>query len=295
MKSTIVASGLVGTLAVGAVLSLGSGTGANAKVQAPAAASVESAASAYKLVWRDEFKGSTLSKRWSVLPTGPFAGRTCAVASKKVSTVKDGFALISVKEDTTRTPTSQCPKHYLNAQIGTHNSKSFLYGKFSARLKTQSAIGMHSAFWSLPGGEVPPGVSPNDLPGSQGVEIDVTEYFGDTGRDGGDLFSYVYWPRKRADGTVEQVKSGGRQTKAAGILNNKLPSKGFHVYSVEWTPTQYIFSVDGKVTSRINVGISRRPQYLLLSNLTSDYEVGRIKKSSLPGTMKVDWVRVYQK
>ncbi|MGQ0623871.1 MAG: glycoside hydrolase family 16 protein [Sporichthyaceae bacterium] len=296
MKSRIVGCATAVALAVGGSLSLGAGPGANAQILSSAAATVDSTASAYSLVWRDEFNGSSLSKKWSVLPTGPFAGRTCALASKKVSTVKNGFALISVIEDTSRPATAQCPHHYLNAQIGTHESKSFLYGKFSARLKTQKAIGMHSAFWSLPGGEVPPGVSPNDLPGSQGVEIDVTEYFGDTfGTRKGSLYSYIYWPRKRADGTVEQVKTGGRQSKAPAILNNKLPSDGFHVYTVEWTPTQYIFSIDGQETSRVRVGVSKRPQYLLLSMLTSDYEVPDINRSKLPATMKVDWVRVYQK
>ena len=40
--------------------------------------------------------------------------------------------------------------------------------------------------------------------------------------------------------------------------------KGFHVYGFEWTPTQYRFFIDGKLTWKTGP-VSQRPQYLILS------------------------------
>ena len=47
----------------------------------------------------------------------------------------------------------------------------------------------------------------------------------------------------------------------------------YHVFSVEWTPTEYVFRIDGRETWRTSEGISHHPQFLILSQLSSDYEL----------------------
>jgi beta-glucanase (GH16 family) len=66
------------------------------------------------------------------------------------------------------------------------------------------------------------------------------------------------------------------------------------VFSVEWTPTAYIFRVDGVETYRQTKNISGAPEYLVLSLLSSDWELPDLDTSKLPVDMKVDWVRVWQ-
>ncbi|MCW2835104.1 MAG: hypothetical protein JWN68_3057 [Nocardioides sp.] len=121
-------------------------------------------------------------------------------------------------------------------------------------------------------------------PSVSGAEIDIIEWFG-TGSPG--LADTIYYYRSGA-----QVKHGGvipaQETYGDGWVDQ------FHVFSVEWTPTSYVFRIDGKETFRTSEGISRISQYVILSLLSSDYELAHIKDMSLlPQTTQVDWVRVW--
>ena len=257
-------------------------------------AQLTTASSGYHLVWSDEFNGSSLSSKWMLTPTGANSGRTCASASKRTTKVSGGKAKLSADVDRSRRGSSSCSKYYLNSQL--KSTKRFLYGTFSARIKFQSQRGMHGAFWLLPSGPAPSGVSSSNLAGYRGVEMDVAEYFGDLfgASPKGGLYSYIYYPKRTVTGET-MVKQSGNTAKATKVVGKKKASGGFHTYTMEWTPTQYIFSIDGKETARINVGVSHHAEELRLSMLTSDWELRRLTKSSLPASMQVDWVRVYQK
>jgi beta-glucanase (GH16 family) len=255
--------------------------------------------SPWKLVWGDDFDGTSLGSDWTVLPTGAYAGRTCASATADMGTVHDGYAVIGVAHDPSTTPAVSgkiCPSgKYFNAQFGTQNSHTFTYGVLAARLKYEHAEGMHASFWMLPGGTGPANPAP-DNPAQTGVEVDITEYFGDdfgAGVGNGDYHAYVYWPQRQANGAITSVKTGGAQD-FKKYYPGSMPSDGYHVYSVEWTPTQYIFRLDGVETSRLTVGVSQRPEYLLLSLLTSDWEVPKLTAGQVPASMSVDWVRAWQ-
>ena len=65
--------------------------------------------------------------------------------------------------------------------------------------------------------------------------------------------------------------------------------------SVEWTPERYIFRIDGRETFRTSKGVSGRPEFLILSLLSSDYELSKLKgEANLPQAMSVDWIRFWQ-
>jgi beta-glucanase (GH16 family) len=68
----------------------------------------------------------------------------------------------------------------------------------------------------------------------------------------------------------------------------------YHVFSVEWTPTAYVFRVDGREFFRLAENVSQAEHYLLLSMLTSDYELEHLDGSDFAATASVDWVRVWQ-
>jgi len=267
---------------------------ASAKTQA----SVEptTASSGYhRLVFSDDFNGSKLSsKYWVNQPIGAGSGRSCASASTKMIKVSGGQATFSADVNKSRPSTEDCAKYYLNSQV--KSTQTFLYGKFSARIKFQSPRGMHGSFWLLPSGPTPGGVSTKDLPGYQGVEMDVAEYFGDLfgANPQGGLYSYVYYPKK-VDGSVTQVKQAGNTKKATQAVGKKKASRGFHTYTMVWTPSAYTFYVDDTKTATIKIGISHRPELLRLSMLTSDWELPRLTSKSTPAGMQVDWVRIYQK
>lgn len=130
-------------------------------------------------------------------------------------------------------------------------------------------------------------------PDNDGAEIDVVEYFGDGYRLGGTSMNN-YWPGKDAAGNDVLNHCGALQPSVPKILGTgRSPSNGYHVFSVEWTPTQYVFRTDGFETFRTSYGVSRQPEYLIMSLLTSDWELPALR-SGQPALMNVDWVRVWQ-
>ena len=123
-----------------------------------------------------------------------------------------------------------------------------------------------------------------------GAEIDVVEWYGADDRRGG-LTSTVYRPTP--DGAKEQI--GGRFPDTDSFLASRSDRwwRNYHVFSVEWTPTEYVFRIDGRETWRTSEGISHHPQFLILSQLTSDYELAANPEAA-PQHTYVDWVQFWQ-
>ena len=68
------------------------------------------------------------------------------------------------------------------------------------------------------------------------------------------------------------------------------------MFSVEWTPDMYIFRIDGRETMRTTRGVSHHPEFLILSMLSSDYELRSLGgDKQLPQHFYVDWVQVWPK
>ena len=62
---------------------------------------------------------------------------------------------------------------------------------------------------------------------------------------------------------------------------------------MEWTKAAYIFRVDGREFFRETQIVSQSPEYLLLSMLTSDYELEKLTPATMRQRAQVDWVRVW--
>jgi beta-glucanase (GH16 family) len=255
----------------------------------------------------DDFSGSRLSQSWGHQRAGynPGGMRACSRGSAKAVAVQSGTVKLSVLKDKSRG--SKCSakrngksvgkySYRLNGNISTQNRFSFKYGFAAARMKFPRAGGQHGSFWMMPQVHVSGTVNPK----LTGAEIDVVESFGEKygkGRQGMTSFTY-HWD-------YDRTRTRGVKTKTGGWLKNPksfLDKKGedwwnaYHVFSVEWTPTQYIFRIDGKESWRSSRGVSGQPQYLALSLLSSDYEIPLLKggDKALPQTMDVDWVRVWE-
>jgi beta-glucanase (GH16 family) len=125
-----------------------------------------------------------------------------------------------------------------------------------------------------------------------GTEVDVAEFFGAGYRNGG-IANYVY--SLPSPGVT--LKHGALRASALRALRGRSDTwwSRYHVFSVHWTSRGHVFRIDGIETSRVMTAVSRRPEYLLLSLLSSDWELPRLDTATLPTTMKVDWVRVWQR
>lgn len=223
-----------------------------------------------------------------------YAPRTCARVDPAARRVDDGVLHLGVALDPARAglpcaythPRSSGTSPYLlNSQVATEHTRSFRHGIVAARIKPQQAKGMHSGFWLLPQGTkyvdgVPAG----------GTEIDVMEFFGDNGRGTETVGSHIHY----YEAGWSKVSLGDMFPTLRRSLGAKRSWwEEFHVFSVEWTPSEYVFRIDGREYYREARAVSQAPQYLVLSNLTSDYELGELTADELGDTAQVDWVRVF--
>ena len=224
---------------------------------------------------------------WFTRDQGYVGVRTCSKSAGSGAEVVDGVLRLSVLDDPDRGADCRLPgkrkqfDYRLNGHVGTEGTQSFTYGFAAARIRAQAARGQHAAFWmQAEGGQTKGG------PEVGGAEIDVMEYFGDDHPEGG-LTSFTYWldesGKQRTDGGwVRDLDQYGKDW-----------ATKFHVYSVEWTPEVYVFRIDGQVTHRLEGPTSGRAEFLILSLLSSDYELARFN-GELPEHMDVDWARVWE-
>jgi beta-glucanase (GH16 family) len=223
-----------------------------------------------------------------------YAPRTCARVDPAARRVEGGVLHLGVAADPQRVGTpcaystargSGTSPYLLNSQVATEYTRSFRHGIVAARIKPQRAKGMHSGFWMLPQGTtyvdgVPAG----------GTEIDVMEFFGETGRGDETIGSHVHY----YEPGWNKVSLGDMfPTARRSLAPQRSWWQEFHVFSVEWTAREYIFRIDGREYYREPKAVSQVPQYLVLSNLTSDYELGELTSDELGDTAQVDWVRVF--
>jgi beta-glucanase (GH16 family) len=219
---------------------------------------------------------------WATRDQGYTGVRLCSRASDDAAEVEDGALRLSVLDDPKRGDCRVKGKKYayrLNGHLG--SAYSFKYGHAAARIKFQEQRGQHGAFWLQGFGAEPTGDA--EL---TGAEIDVIEYFGDDHPDGG-LTSFVYWH------PTAKGKTAGGWLPDPGQYGDDWSSK-YHVFSVEWTPKKYVFRIDGQVTDTITQGVSGQSEFLILSLLSSDYELQHLDgEDKLPQQMDVDWVKVW--
>jgi beta-glucanase (GH16 family) len=241
--------------------------------------------------WTDEFSGDSLSSSWTYRGKTyePQSFRSCSRGGAKAVRVGGGALRLSVLRDPSRL--TKCPAllrgeiagryaYRLNGHVGTDDSFSFRYGVAAARIKFPRLRGQHGSFWMEPVGGM--------RPGSTGHEIDVIESFGAISHRSG-MFSYIH---RYEGGRVVKTGTNVPDTFLHGPRDGW--GRNFHVFSIQWTPHWLVFRIDGKETWRIGGAVSQVRQFLILSLLSSDYELPSIQDRQLPQHMYVDWVRVWE-
>jgi beta-glucanase (GH16 family) len=248
----------------------------------------------------DQFTGTALSANWvhRKQEYDPSSMRNCSKGSPAATRVSRGTLKLMVVRDPAM-PAASCTAYKkdgsiigtfdyrLNGHVSTEDHAYFKYGVLAARIKFQPLQGQHASLWMQP---QDPTYVPNALEG--GAEVDVIEYFGDGVKNGG-LTSFIYNPT--TSGVPQKV--GGWIKKPERFLSETKDgwAKRYHVFSVEWSPTAYVFRIDGRESARITTGISGVAEFPILSLLSSDYELKKLKgEGNLPQAMNVDWIRFWQ-
>ena len=245
------------------------------------------------LVWADEFdtNGAIDAAKWhhqTQLPEGGswYNGEVQHYTNRiENSSVNNGFLdITAIKESFTDQGQT---KQYTSARL---NSKfAFTYGRVDVRAKLPFGDGTWPAIWTL------------------GKNINEDGGFWDS------QYGTVGWP---ACGELDIMEHGLHPTNQVSVAIHTPSSYGstvntsiqpladvandFHVYSMNWSPDQITFLIDGVGFYTYNPAVKNDDtwpfyleQYLLL-NIAMGGNGGAIDSNFSQSSMVIDYVRVYQ-
>ena len=241
----------------------------------------------YKLIWSEEFDGTTLdASRWNVETGGGGWGnqeKQYYTDRSENLRVQNGCLEIEARKET------YYNNEYTSARINTKNKFDVAYGKIEARINFPKGRGTWGAFWMLGYGSWP-----------TCGEIDIVEHVGNNP-------TYA----SHAIHTREKNGSKGNNWHSGQTVDNL--EGGYHVYGVEWLQTYWMgvdalkFYVDGVYAGSAYASINStfedwpftadRPEYIILNMAIGGTMGGSINEDMFnnPVIMYVDWVHVYQK
>lgn len=217
----------------------------------------------WKLVWSDEFDGAQIDPaKWEIL--GDWKRRDGFWTKSESYLDGQGHLILRTRQDGER---------FVCGAIRTKGRFEHRYGYWVARCKLPTQPGHWPAFWLMCDG-----VNRVGEDGRDGTEIDIAEF---PWRDGRTTMN-LHW-----DGYGKEHKSAGTRITIPGITN------GFHTFALNWTPTNYVFCVDGNEVWRTAAGgVSQAPEFLKLTEEIGEW-AGKIRAAKLPDVFEVDYVRVY--
>jgi len=241
------------------------------------------------VTWSDEFNQADGSPpdptKWSFDTGGDGWGneelQTYTSRPQNVQVVGGNLAITAIQED--YVGTDGILRNYTSARIKTHHKFSQKYGRFEARIKLPTGVGVWPAFWIM-------GENVDTVPWPDCGEIDIMENIGN-------LPATVY-------STVHGPNAGGGAYRIGATYN--LPSgqfsDDFHVFAMEWSPNVLEFYVDGTLYSVVTPGtipvddtwVFDHPFFIVLNVAVGGVWSGPPNSSTVfPQTMLVDYVRVY--
>ncbi len=243
------------------------------------------------LVWSDEFDldGPVDPGKWfhqTLLPNGVswYNGEIQHYTDRIDNSVVENGVLKIIAKKETFTDQGET-KNYTSARL---NSKyTFTYGRVEIRAKLPTGVGTWPALWMLGKNINEPGAywqteGFGTTPWPDCGEIDIMEHWGDNQ-------NYVSSATHTPSSFGNTVNVGGQTIATA--------STAFHVYSLEWTPDELTFQVDG-VTHFIydpavkdsNTWPFDDEQYFIFNVAI----LPNIDPSFTQSAMEVDYIRVYQ-
>jgi beta-glucanase (GH16 family) len=248
------------------------------------------------LVWSDEFNnnGAVNSSNWfhqTQLPGGGswFNGEVQHYTNQLTNSFVSNGALniVAKKEPFTD---QGITKQYTSARL---NSKfAFKYGRVDIRAKAPNDSGTWPALWLLgknvneDGGFFDSNFGTTGWPACG--EIDIMEH----GIFPGQSINYI-------GAAIHTPSSSGNTINKGGIQASDI-ALNYHVYSMNWSPNQISFLLDGVLFYTYNPTVKNAntwpfdaEQYLLL-NIAMGGFAGTIPSNFVQSSMIIDYVRVYQ-
>lgn len=226
-----------------------------------------------KLVWQEEFNGSTLDeKTWNFeLGDHGWGNHERQLYTKANHELRNGVLVITARKEGDK---------YTSTRITTAGKKEFTYGYMEARAKLPVGKGIWPAFWML-------GSNIGKVGWPLSGEIDILEYVGKEPH-------FVYTSLHTKDSHGNTVNT--RKTKIDNI------EEGFHLYAINWTREKIEFFVDDNLVytfapkdKPVEVWPFDQPFYFLINMAVGgDFGGPDVDDTIFPQEFQVDYIRVYK-
>jgi beta-glucanase (GH16 family) len=255
----------------------------------PSDASGDGALAGWTLTWSDEFNGPDGSAvdptKWTHDTGGTGWGNNeleYYTNGTQNAALQGGYLVITATtQGAAQYKCSYGTCNYTSARLKTQGLFSQQYGRFEARVQMPTGKGLWPAVWML-------GDNINTVHWPACGEIDFMETIGtDIKRNHGSL----HMPGDNPSGTYT-------------LPNGASFADAFHTFAIEWEPGTIRFYVDDQLYEtqlRTSVPATgtwefEHPFFLLVNVAVGGTWPGSPDTTTtFPQTMKVDWVRVYQK
>lgn len=232
-----------------------------------------------KLLWADEFDGTTLNEKFWNYEMGNNNGwgnNELQYYKKENTTVKDGYLVIEAKTENAGS------QNYTSSRLTTQEKFNFKYGRVDIRAALPKGQGIWPALWML-------GKNISTVSWPKCGEIDIMEMVGGYDKDN-TLYGTAHW-----DNNNSHAQYGGNTKLASGIFNDE-----FHVFSIVWDAKKIVWYLDDKqyhIIDTTPAGLSEfQEEYFLLINLAvgGDWPGKPDGTTVFPQYLVVDYVRVFQ-
>ncbi|MGH7439106.1 MAG: glycoside hydrolase family 16 protein [Polyangiaceae bacterium] len=255
--------------------------------------STDASLAGWTLTWSDEFNGPNGTavdpSKWTHDVGGTGWGNQefeYYTNGSQNAVQQDGYLVVTATPQGASQYTCSYPSNgpckYTSARLKTEGLFSQQYGRFEARAQMPTGKGLWPAIWMLG----------NDI-GTVGWpkcgEIDFMETVGtDINRNHGTL----HMPNNYGPSGTYSLPGGASY------------ADGFHTFAIEWDPSSVKFFVDDNLyetqSSSVPSGdtweFSGQPFFLIINVAVGGQWPGSPDSTStFPQTLKVDWVRVYEK
>ncbi len=267
----------------------GDATMASTESGAPAATSDAGALPGWTLTWSDEFNGpdgaAVDPTKWKHDVGGTGWGNNeleYYTDGTQNAVQKGGYLVVTATTDgASQYHCSYGTCKYTSARLLTQGLFTQQYGRFEARAQMPTGKGLWPAIWAL-------GDNISTVSWPACGEIDFMETIGtDIMTDHGSL----HMPNNYGPSGTYKLPNGASY------------ADGFHVFAFEWEPGTIRFYVDDNLyetqTSKVPGGDTwefDHPFFLLVNVAVGGQWPGSPDSTTtFPQTLKVDWIRVYQK
>jgi beta-glucanase (GH16 family) len=237
----------------------------------------------YKLIWNDEFDGSSVNTNNWVFEIGDGCPHICGWGNNELqyyrsenAWVSDDVLTIEAREQSFQ------GRNYTSTRMKTQGKFSFKYGRVDIRALLPKGQGIWPALWML-------GNNITSVGWPACGEIDIMELIG--GGDGRD---------NRVHGTVHWDSNGHASAGGSYTLQNEIFADKYHVFTIIWDETFIRWYVNDVKYYEINITPSHMTEFHLPHFFIFNVAVGGNWPGSpnqttiFPQQLRVDYIRVFQ-